>query len=198
MGEIEVVLKAATLGTVALSAGRATFTTNGLIAGDHTLTAVYTGDLTNAPSTSSALTQIVNKGTPSVTTWPTALAIASGQTLADYTLSGGAATPDGSFTWATPNIAPSAGTNSHSVTFTPTDTTNYHTASSTVSYAYHDGGEVSSMSSIGGTVSYALDAGDRLSAISSPAGNFNYSYNANNGLLAGVACAAGGVSVAWS
>jgi VCBS repeat-containing protein len=74
----------------------------------------------------------VNKADPSVTTWPTASAITYGQTLADSTLSGGVATPDGNFAFTTPTTAPNAGTAAQSVTFTPNDTANYNTVVSTV------------------------------------------------------------------
>ncbi len=76
----------------------------------------------------------VNKATPTVTAWPTASAITYGQTLASSTLSGGTASVvPGVFSWTTPTIVPSAGTPSESVTFTPTDTTDYSTVTGSVS-----------------------------------------------------------------
>ena len=75
----------------------------------------------------------VNKAMSSVTTWPTASSITYGQTLASSTLSGGASTPAGSFAFTTPTTAPGAGTASQSVTFTPTDATDYSTLTGTVS-----------------------------------------------------------------
>jgi hypothetical protein len=74
----------------------------------------------------------VNKGTPAVSAWPTASAITYGQTLASSTLSGGSASVGGSFTWTTPTMVPSGGTPSESVTFTPTDTTDYNTVAGSV------------------------------------------------------------------
>jgi hypothetical protein len=68
-----------------------------------------------------------------VTAWPVASAITYGQTLAASTLSGGSATPAGTFAFTTPSTAPKAGTALQSVTYRPTDTTNYNTASSTAS-----------------------------------------------------------------
>ncbi|MEY2851955.1 MAG: hypothetical protein RL549_654, partial [Verrucomicrobiota bacterium] len=69
---------------------------------------------------------------------PTASAITYGQTLAASTLSGGQAklgtdVVPGSFAFTTPTTAPNAGTASQGVTFTPTDTTNYNPATTTVS-----------------------------------------------------------------
>lgn len=51
---------AATLGTGALNAGQAMFSTNQLVPGTHLITAVYAGDGGYLASTSPALTQIVN------------------------------------------------------------------------------------------------------------------------------------------
>ena len=124
------------LGSGALNgSGAATFVISTLpVAGPpHAITAVYGGDGNFGGSTSSAVAQTVDKASPNVTAWPTASAITYGQTLVDSTLSGGSATPSGSFTFTTPSTAPSAGTASQSVTYTPTDTANYNNAGSTVS-----------------------------------------------------------------
>ena len=74
-----------------------------------------------------------SKANPNVTAWPTASAITYGQTLAASTLSGGSATPAGSFAFTTPSTAPEAGTASQSVTYTPTDTAGYNTVTGSVS-----------------------------------------------------------------
>ncbi len=74
----------------------------------------------------------ISKTTPTVTTWPAASVIAYGQTLASSTLTGGAASVSGAFSWTTPTTAPGAGTPSESVTFTPTDTTDYYTVAGSV------------------------------------------------------------------
>jgi hypothetical protein len=59
--------------------------------------------------------------------------ITYGQTLASSTLSGGAASVPGSFAFTKPATAPAAGTASQSVTFTPSDTLNYSTVTTSVS-----------------------------------------------------------------
>jgi len=56
-GNVEFRDGAAVLGTATLSGGRATLATSTLALGNHTVTAVYGGDTTNAGSTSSALVQ---------------------------------------------------------------------------------------------------------------------------------------------
>jgi Glycoside hydrolase family 44 len=75
----------------------------------------------------------VNKATPMVSAWPTASAITYGQTLASSTLTGGTASVPGAFSWTAPTTAPTAGTPSESVTFTPTDSTDYNAVTGSVS-----------------------------------------------------------------
>ena len=118
---------------VTLSGGTAAYATSTLAAGAHSITAVYTPGTGSAFITSSAtaLSQVVNKATSSVTTWPTASSITYGQTLASSTLTGGVSTPAGSFAFTTPTTTPNAGTASQSVTFTPTDATDYSTLTGT-------------------------------------------------------------------
>ncbi len=74
----------------------------------------------------------VNKAVPSVLLWPTASAITYGQKLASSILSGGAASVPGVFAWTTLTLAPGAGTPSESITFTPTDSTDYTTVTQAV------------------------------------------------------------------
>jgi hypothetical protein len=87
----------------------------------------------NSVSNTASFMLAVNKATPTITTLPTASAITYGQTLASSTLSGGVASVAGTFTWTTSSTAPNAGTPSYSITFTPTDTTDYNTATGSVS-----------------------------------------------------------------
>ena len=75
----------------------------------------------------------VNKANPTVT-WPTGLTATYGQTLSSISLPGnGTGSPAGTFTWTTPsNAVGSAGTRSHSMTFTPNETANYNTLTQNV------------------------------------------------------------------
>jgi hypothetical protein len=75
----------------------------------------------------------VTQATPTVSSWPTASAISFGQTLASSTLTGGAASVPGSFAWTTPSTALGMGASSQSVTFTPTDATDYTNVTGQVS-----------------------------------------------------------------
>ena len=75
----------------------------------------------------------VAKATPTISVAPIATGITQGQTLASSTLSGGTASVDGTFAWTDSSITPAVGASPQGVTFTPTDTTNYNTATTTAS-----------------------------------------------------------------
>ena len=96
-----------------------------------TFTPSDTADYNTA--TGSVSVTVNGKTTPTVTAWPTASTIGLGQTLASSMLSGGTASVGGSFTWTAPATAPPLGTTSESVTFTPSDTTDYNTVTGPVS-----------------------------------------------------------------
>jgi prolyl-tRNA editing enzyme YbaK/EbsC (Cys-tRNA(Pro) deacylase) len=122
-------------------AGNFAFTTPSIApsAGSTNVSVTFTPtDLANYNTATTTVSVSVNKQTPVVATAPTPSAIAYGQTLAASTLSGGTvtnasgATVTGNFAYTTPTIAPNAGTTNVSVTFTPTDTVNYNTATKTV------------------------------------------------------------------
>ena len=115
------------LGTVIPISGVATLSIGNLTAGLHSITAIYSGDSIYIGSSSGVLTQTVNQLTPTITALPTACPITYGQTLASSTLSGGTASVAGSFVFTTPNIKPNAGVTNVSVTFIPTDITDYNT-----------------------------------------------------------------------
>jgi hypothetical protein len=107
-----------------------------LTAGSQTLAVAFTPSnsaLYGTASASAVLT--VNKATPTVSAWPTASTITYGQTLASSTLTGGTASVAGSFAWTASPTVPGAGTQSQSVTFTPTDTTDYNTVTGSVNVA---------------------------------------------------------------
>jgi membrane-bound inhibitor of C-type lysozyme len=90
-------------------------------------------DTTNFYAVDNTVSVTVNKATPTVSAWPTASTITFGQTLASSTLSGGTASVPGGFAFTTPSTAPTAGTALQSVTFTPTDTTDYNAVINTIS-----------------------------------------------------------------
>jgi hypothetical protein len=130
-------LAASTLsGGASTPAGSFTWTTPGTVpsTGTATYSVTFTPtDTTDYNTLTGTGSVTINKATSIVSAWPAASSIASGQTLASSTLSGGASTPAGSFTWTTPGTVPGVGTQSYSVTFTPTDTTDYTTLAGMVS-----------------------------------------------------------------
>jgi len=81
----------------------------------------------------------VTKTDPTVT-WPTGLTALVGQTLADIQLPGnGTSVQGGVFAWTTPTASVgAAGTWTHSMTFTPTDTANYNTLTQSVTVTVSD------------------------------------------------------------
>jgi hypothetical protein len=108
-----------------------------------------------------AVTQIltVGKATPTISAAPAASDIIFGQTLADSNLTGGTASTPGSFAFTTPSTSPSVGTANQAVTFTPNDTANYSTATTSASVtvtASAPTGLSYSSSSINGTVGTAI------------------------------------------
>jgi len=136
-------LSATQLNATSLVAGSFTYSpTNGAVlnAGTRTLTAVFTADDTNnyvSPVTNTVIL-VVNKATPTVTTQPAASTINQGQSLASSVFTGGAASVAGSsvagsFAWTDSSITPAVGTSLQGVTFTPGDTNNYSTATTSVS-----------------------------------------------------------------
>jgi hypothetical protein len=89
-------------------------------------------DSINYSSTTINISVTVNKATPSITNNPTANAITYGQKLSETTLNNGSASVPGTFAFSNPNTVPSAGSTSQSVTFSPTDSTNYNTATTDI------------------------------------------------------------------
>ena len=119
------------IGTGTLSSGSVALTISTLIAGTHSITATYSGDANYNGSASSAVVQTVNKATPTVT-WATPSAIAYGIAVSATQLDA-TGSVQGTFAYS-----PSAGTvltvgpHTLSVTFTPTDTADYTTATGSV------------------------------------------------------------------
>jgi hypothetical protein len=106
-----------------------------LAAGNQTITATFTPtDTADYASTTKSVTITVNKATPTIT-WATPAAIASGTALSSTQLNATASVA-GTFVYSpAAGTVLSAGSQTLSVTFTPTDTTDYTTATKTVTLA---------------------------------------------------------------
>jgi hypothetical protein len=103
-------------------------------AGTQTESVIFTPtDAIDYASVTTTVSVLVNKVNSPVTTWPSAGAITYGQQLSASTLSGGVATVGGSFAFTNPATLAGAGTQSESVTFTPSNLADYSPVSNTVS-----------------------------------------------------------------
>ena len=89
------------------------------------------GDASFTAATAEDRSFAVTKATPVITAAPTSSGLTYGQTLAAATLSGGTVSAAGTFAFTAPSTAPSAGTAVQGVTFTPTDTANYNSVTTT-------------------------------------------------------------------
>jgi len=119
-----------------LPPGLSVNTSTGVISGSPTLAGTFTSSISasNSAGTGSAsLTIVIVKVTPTITMVPIASAITYGQSLASSTLSGGSASVTGNFAWGTSSTVPALGTSLHNVTFTPNNTDNFNTVTTSVS-----------------------------------------------------------------
>lgn len=104
-----------------------------LNAGTNPLSAIFRANDTNnyiSPITNT-VSLVIAKGTPSISSIPTASAIMFGQALSNSVLSGGSASVPGSFAFTAPATLPST-TGLQGVIFTPTDSGNYNTVETSV------------------------------------------------------------------
>jgi hypothetical protein len=117
-----------------LPAGFSVNATSGVISGTPTAAGNYTINISaiNSGGTGNiTLSLAIARGIPVINTPPTATAITAGQPLSASSLTGGNASVAGNFDFTSPAFIPSA-TSTQLVTFTPSDTTNYTTASTSV------------------------------------------------------------------
>jgi len=123
-----------TLGTGTLSGGSVTLSTSALPAGSNSITAAYGGDSNNNAASSGALIQTVSSSsqtTPTIT-WPAPESIRYGTALSATQLDASASVP-GTFIYSPPaGTVLGVGSHTLTVTFTPTDTTDYTTATASV------------------------------------------------------------------
>jgi len=178
---------ATSIGTGTIQSCRATYATNLLAVGTHSITALWAGNANYNPVTSSPIMGIVNMATP-VIQWPSPAPIVYGAALSFTQLDATSATA-GSFSYS-PALGAvlSAGSRSLSVTFIPSDTTDYITANATV---------LIQVNQVIPTISWAAPApiyygtalsGTQLNASSNGiAGTFFYTPSAGTVVPAGVA-----------
>jgi len=161
------------IGTGVISGTGASITTSGLLAGSHTITAYWGGNSSYAAVTSAAVTQVVNKASPTLT-WTAPASISYGTALSATQLNS-TSNVAGTFAYSPASgTVLNAGAQSLSVTFTPTDTADYSTATSSVSIAVNQ-----AVPAISWATPVAIASGTALSitqldATSPVAGTFVY------------------------
>jgi len=150
------------LGTGTVSSGKATFGTSTLIAGSHSITAVYGGDTNYNTSTSSALTQTVNKTNTTTTVASSSNPSASGVTVAfTATVSPSAAT--GTVTFKDGSTTLGTGTLSSGIATFSISTLALGSHSITAAY----GGDANDNSSTSSTLKQVVEQGSAVALTSS-------------------------------
>jgi Abnormal spindle-like microcephaly-assoc'd, ASPM-SPD-2-Hydin len=130
-----------------------------LPAGTDTLSVTFTPTDTSSYNSATASVELVvntvSKTTPTIT-WPTPAAINSGTALSSTQLDATASVP-GTFVYSPPaGTVPAAGTDTLSVTFTPTDKTTYNSATASVQLVVNAAsGSLSQLTCANGTLSSA-------------------------------------------
>jgi alpha-tubulin suppressor-like RCC1 family protein len=141
---------AATLGTGTLNAsGQATFATNNLSVASHNITAIYTGAVNFAGSTSSAITQTVNVASTTSIASVSSLSSTWGEpvTLTASVTSGGG-TPTGTVTFMDGATTLGMGTLDETGHATYMTTSNFSVASHSITFVYAGAGNFAGSTSI--------------------------------------------------
>ena len=115
--------------------------------GSITLSVTFLPSQATFATTTGSISGTVVKATPIISVKPTAHLYTSGQALSAWPLTGGTAVNPvsgavvpGVFTFTTPSTLPGIGTPLEGVTFTPTNTTDYNTATTSVNVTVNQGG----------------------------------------------------------
>jgi hypothetical protein len=162
------------LGTGPLNGGQAMLTIPVLTVGMHSFTAVYPGDDNFLGSTSAALAEAVNKATPSIS-WAPPAPIVFGTPLSAQ-LNAIASVPGTLFIYSpAAGTVLNAGTQMLLVTFTPTDTTDYTTASASVTLTVSQAAPVLLWAPPAPITFGTPLSGAQLNATANVAGTFAYS-----------------------
>jgi hypothetical protein len=144
------------------------------IAGSDTLSVTFTPtDTTDFVNATATVTLTVNKATP-VITWATPAAIIFGTTLSGTQLNA-TASVGGVFVYSPlAGTTPATGSDTLSVTFTPTDTTDYNTATATVTLTVSKATPVITWATPAAITFGTVLSATQLNATASVAGTFVY------------------------
>jgi sugar lactone lactonase YvrE/uncharacterized membrane protein len=156
-----------------------------LTAGAQPLTATFTPtDTTDYTTASASVTLTVNKATPPIT-WATPAAITYGTALSGTQLNA-SSTVAGSFAYSpAAGTVLAAGTQTLTVTFTPTDTTDYTTATASVTLTVNKATPPITWATPAAITYGTALSGTQLNASSTVSGSFSYSPAAGTVLAAG-------------
>ena len=168
-------LSAAQLDATSTVAGTFGYTPAGVLtAGSHTLSVLFTPtDTTDYTTATATVNLTVNQATPSIT-WATPAAITYGTALSSAQLDA-SSTVVGTFAYTPASGVLTAGSHPLSVTFTPTDTADYTTATATVSLQVNQAAP-SVIWATPAAITYGTAlSGAQLDASSTVTGTFAYS-----------------------
>jgi sugar lactone lactonase YvrE len=155
-----------------------------LTAGSQLLSVTFTPtDGTDYTSATSTVTLQVNKATPTIT-WPTPAAITYGTALGAAQLNATASVA-GTFSYSPAGGVLTAGSQLLSVTFTPTDGTDYTTATSTVTLQVNKATPTITWPTPAAITYGTVLSGTQLNAAASVAGTYSYSPTSGTVLAAG-------------
>jgi hypothetical protein len=158
---------ASTLGSAALASGSATITTSTLTVGNHTITVSYSGDANFNPSTSTALTQTVNKGATSTTVTssvnPTVFGQATVFTATVAATSPAAGTPGGTVTFLDGGVSFASATLSGGTASVSKSNLSVGNHMITVSY----GGDANFNTSASAAITQTVNKGNSSTSVSS-------------------------------
>jgi hypothetical protein len=172
------------IGTGTISGTTATFTTSSLLAGSQSITAKFPGNINYGAATSSPIIQMVNKASPTIT-WSTPASIIYGTALSGTQLDA-ASTVAGTFSYSpAAGALLTAGGHTVTTTFTPTDSTDYTTATSSASITVNAATPAITWAAPAAITYGTALSGTQLDASSTLAGTFSYSPAAGTVLTTG-------------
>src|SRR5579871_2985775 len=173
------------LGPGTLNSGQAMLTIPAPAVGPHSFSAVYAGDTDFLGSSSTPVSDVVSKATPSIV-WAAPAAIVFGAPLSSAQLNATSGIA-GSFAYTPPaGTVLGAGTQTLLVTFTPADAVDYTTATATVSLTVGKATPTISWTAPAAILAGAPLTGVQLNATATVPGTFAYSPAAGALLPAGI------------
>jgi len=172
------------IGTSALSSGSATLTASALAAGSHAITAAWAGNADYNSVTSAPITLLVNQATPTIA-WASPAAITYGTALSATQLNATASVAGAFVSSPVTGTVLSAGLQTLSVTFIPTDSTDYSTATASVTLTVNKATPTISWATPAAITYGTALSSTQLDATASMAGTFVYSPAAGTALPAG-------------